>query len=348
MNIGACSAGSAISYQVAGFFQNGGGAAVILRLSASTVGDGGDPLPLDQAAYLGSPDAGTGIHALAQADFNILCIPPDVDGGDTPIAVYRAAAALCVARSAMLIIDSPAAWQERYDAGDIGAIGLDGFGAFWEEEARNSTIYFPRLLAPDPLQGGAVRTFPNSGYVAGVWARADAERGVWKAPAGQEAGVGGITGLAAEIGNEANALLNARGINCLRALPVEGPVIWGARTLRGADALGDDYKYVPVRRLRFYLAASLAQGTQWAAFRANDEALWSDLREQVAAFLDDLWRQGALMGAAAHESYFVKCDAATRTAEDMAAGRVKLLAGFAALKPNEFLTLMIEHQTGQA
>jgi hypothetical protein len=345
---GGLSADSAISYQVAGFFQNGGRAAVILRLSAGTGSSDGGSLPLDEAAYLGDPDEGTGIHALAPADFNILCIPPDIEGGDTPAAVYRAAAALCVARSAMLIIDPPAAWQERYDAGEIGAIGLDGLGAFGEEEARNCAIYFPRLLVADPLQGGAVRTFPNSGYVAGVWARTDVERGVWKAPAGQEAVIGGITGLAAEIGNEANALLNARGVNCLRVIGFEEPVIWGARTLRGDDALGDDYKYVPVRRLRFFLAESLARGIQWAAFRANDETLWSDLREQVTAFLDELWRAGALMGATSREAYFVQCDATTHSAEDMAAGRAKLLVGFAPLKPNEFQTLTIEHQTGQA
>jgi phage tail sheath protein FI len=133
-----------------------------------------------------------------------------------------------------------------------------------------------------------------------------------------------------------NGVLNQLGINCLRNFPVIGPVVWGARTLRGADQFEDDYKYIPVRRLTLYIEDSLYRGTQWAVFEPNDEALWSTLRLSVTSFLADLARQGAFY------NYAVTCDASTTTPTDIANGKVNILVQIAPVKPAEFVMIQIQ------
>jgi phage tail sheath protein FI len=166
-------------------------------------------------------------------------------------------------------------------------------------------------------------------------------RGVWKAPAGITAGIGGIDGLELDINDAQNGQLNPVGINCLRNFPVVGPVVWGARTLRGADVLSDDYKYIPVRRLTLYIEESLYRGTKFAVFEPNDEALWSQLRLSIGAFMDGLYRQGAFYG------YTVACDRTTTTQADIDRGVVNVVVGFAPEKPAEFIVLQIQQQAGQ-
>jgi phage tail sheath protein FI len=137
-------------------------------------------------------------------------------------------------------------------------------------------------------------------------------------------------------------MLNPLGINCLRSFPVYGPVVWGARTLRGADVLTDDYKYVPVRRLALYIEESLYRGTTFAVFEPNDETLWSRLRLGIAAFMENLERQGAFYG------FQVTCDSTTTTPDDIQRGIVNILVAFAPVKPAEFIILQIQQQAGQA
>ena len=258
---------------------------------------GSDGLPLDQRAYEGKEEDKTGLHALDKADlFNLLCIPPDTRDGDTPTAVLQTAMAYCKQRRAMLIVDSPAAWsQNKATAAANAKNGLSGLG-FSGEAARNAALYFPRVLEADPLRDGQIDTFVPCGIVAGVMARTDTSRGVWKAPAGLDAAINGIQGLNVNLNDAENGMLNPLGINCLRAFPINGRVVWGARTLRGADQLADEYKYIPVRRIALFIEESLYRGTQWVVFEPNDEPLWAQIRLNVGAFMHNLFRQGAFQG----------------------------------------------------
>ena len=144
-----------------------------------------------------------------------------------------------------------------------------------------------------------------------------------------------------------NGRLNPRGINCLRAFPVHGRVVWGSRTVRGADVLASEWKYVPVRRTALYIEESLYRGTQWVVFEPNDEPLWAQIRLNVGAFMQSLFRQGAFQGASPREAYFVKCDKETTTQNDIDRGIVNIVVGFAPLKPAEFVVLKIQQLAGQ-
>src|SRR5690606_17472540 len=198
----------------------------------------------------------------------------------------------------------------------------------------------------DPLNENRPREVAASGTVAGVYARTDATRGVWKAPAGTEASLRGAS-LAVNLSDGQNGQLNPRGINAFRAFPVYGRVVWGARTLRGDDMLADEYKYVPVRRLALYIEESLFQGLQWVVFEPNDEPLWSQIRLNVGAFMQTLFRQGAFQGRSPREAYFVRCDRTTTTQNDIDRGVVNILVGFAPLKPAEFVVLQLQQIAGQ-
>jgi phage tail sheath protein FI len=170
---------------------------------------------------------------------------------------------------------------------------------------------------------------------------------VWKAPAGLDATLSGVQGLQVDLDDEANGQLNPQGINCLRTFRAGGRVVWGARTLRGSDQAADDYKYVPVRRLALFLEESLYRGTQWVVFEPNDEPLWSQIRLNIGAFMQNLFRQGAFQGKSPREAYLVKCDAETTTQNDINLGIVNILVGFAPLKPAEFVIIRIQQLAGQ-
>lgn len=307
-----------------------------------------DSAPLAAADYQGSAADKTGIFALEKADlFNLLCIPPDTRGGDTPPAVYQAAMQFCANHRAMLIVDSPAAWSANKETAasnavsGLGALGLSGTAA------RNAALYFPRVTEADPLREGQSSTFVPCGLIAGVMTRTDSQRGVWKAPAGLDAAINGIQGLNVNLTDAENGMLNPLGVNCLRSFPVNGRVVWGARTLRGADQLADEYKYVPVRRLALFIEESLYRGTQWVVFEPNDEPLWAQIRLNVGAFMQNLFRQGAFQGRTPREAYLVKCDRETTTQNDINLGIVNILVGFAPLKPAEFVIIKIQQLAGQ-
>jgi uncharacterized protein len=309
---------------------------------------GVDGQPLVDTDYEGSQANKTGIYALEKADlFTLLCIPPDVRGGDTPADVYQAAMSYCVTRRAVLIVDPPAAWSHPKETAaatalaGLSSLGLTGLAA------RNAVLYFPRLIEVDPNHNGQSDVFAASGALAGIMARTDSSRGVWKAPAGLDASVNGIQGLEVNLTDAENGMLNPLGINCLRSFPTAGSVVWGARTLRGADQLADDYKYLPVRRLALYLEESLYRGTQWVVFEPNDEPLWSQIRLNVGAFMQTLFQQGAFQGTTPLQAYFVKCDSETTTQTDIDLGIVNIVVGFAPLKPAEFVVISIQQIAGQ-
>ncbi len=310
-------------------------------------GADGDALTAD-TDVLGDENKKTGMYALAKADlFNLLCIPPDTRDGDTSSGVYQKAMVYCAKRRAMLIVDPPQAWGANKDtaaataATKLSSLGLTGV------EARNAALYFPRVTESDPKLGDQLDTFVPCGIIAGVMARTDTQRGVWKAPAGLDASITGIQALQVNLNDGENGTLNPLAINCLRFFPAAGRVVWGARTLRGADQLADEYKYVPVRRLALYIEESLYRGTQWVVFEPNDEPLWAQIRLNVGAFMHNLFRQGAFQGSTPKDAYFVKCDKETTTQNDINLGIVNIVVGFAPLKPAEFVVIQLQQMAGQ-
>ncbi len=307
-----------------------------------------DGKALDANAYEGDENNKTGFFALAKADlFNLLCIPPDARGSDTLPAVYQAAMAYCARRRAMLIVDSPASWSANKETAAATArdhlsdLSLSG------PDARNAALFFPRVYESDPLHDGQTDVFVPCGIVTGVMARTDTARGVWKAPAGLDAALNGIQGIQVNLTDPENGMLNPLGINCLRDFKINGRVVWGARTLRGADQLADEYKYIPVRRTALYIEESLYRGTQWVVFEPNDEPLWAQIRLNVGAFMHDLFRQGAFQGQPPKDAYFVKCDKETTTQNDINLGIVNIVVGFAPLKPAEFVIIKIQQIAGE-
>ena len=321
----------------------------------ATPGSGSDGGPIDDDDLSGESDAKTGLYALNRADlFNLLCIPPLArDSSALPSiytmplpATYAKALSLCIERRAMLIVDPDPAWGSSI----ARAIGnaIDGRNDLSSgPDARNAALYFPCVRMVDPLRDGRVDTFVPSGIIAGVIARTDVARGVWKAPAGLDAALNGVQDLQVNLNDLENGQLNPLGINCLRSMGVNGRIVWGARTLRGADAAADEYKYLPVRRLALFLEESLYRGTQWVVFEPNDEPLWAQVRLNVGAFMQGLFRQGAFQGTTPRDAYFVKCDSQTTTQNDINLGILNVIVGFAPLKPAEFVVISIQQMAGQ-
>lgn len=343
---GGLSTESTLGYAVRDFYLNGGNEAVIVRLFHPTGGEeSGDGdgaasngAPLDAYDFIGEgkAQAGEGLYALEQAGlFNLLCIPPDLPGGNVDRDVLAAAAAYCEKRRAFLIVDSPGNWTSA-------AAAKAGLSTEININSPNAAIYFPRLRQQNPLRENQLEEMAACGAVAGVIARMDRTRGVWEAPAGQEANLLGVAELSLKLTDRENGELNPLGINCLRTFQHSGHLIWGARTLAGSDAQASDWKYVPVRRLAIFLEESIDKGTEWTVFEANDEALWTRLRASVGSFMHGLFKEGAFQGATPKDAYYVKCDSETTGQSDIESGVVNILVGFAPLKPAEFITIRIQ------
>ncbi len=310
--------------------------------AARTAQQATDGAALDQTDFIKSEASKEGLFALLKTDlFNLLNIPPHSFTGASPDvepALLTAAAKLCEDRRAMLIVDPPAAWT-TVDSARLGTPPIDTI-------SRNAALFFPRLTAPDVLQDGQLVDFAPGGAVAGVFARTDATRGVWKAPAGIEANLVGVPALSVPLTDAEIGLLNPLGINCLRNAPAAGRVVWGARTRQGDDRLASEWKYIPVRRLALFIEESLFRGTQWVVFEPNDEPLWAQIRLNLGAFMQDLFRQGAFQGKTPREAYFVKVDRETTTQSDINNGIVNIHVGFAPLKPAEFVVIKIQQIAG--
>lgn len=309
--------------------------------SAQAAGTGGsDGIPPTSAAFFtGNRAAKTGLYALENAEtFNILAFP-----GNSDIAVLSTAIAYAEERRSMIIVDIDPLIDTLDEARDWATDAANS-----SVKSANSVAYFPRVRLADPLQNGRLRSFPNSGLMAGVWARTDNQRGIWKAPAGIETSLSGVQALDYVLSDPENGVLNPLGLNCLRSFPVYGTVSWGARTLVGADARASEWKYVPVRRVALYIEESLYRGTQFAVFEPNDEPLWSQIRLSVGSFMNGLFRQGAFQGASPKDAYFVKCDSTTTTQADIDLGIVNIQVGFAPLKPAEFVIISIQQIADQS
>jgi uncharacterized protein len=313
------------------------GAGVVTTRPQNMLLEGGNEEPFTESEaygiYIGSRSEREGIFALEDTDiFNLMLLPGISDEG-----ILTDAIAYCEENRAFLIVDPPRGLGPAEMLGAARALPRSNYGA----------VYYPWIYIPDPLKGGKLRLTPPSGSVAGVFARTDGNRGVWKAPAGTEASLFGAQKLEYVLTDGENGLLNPQGINSLRTFAAAGRVVWGARTLRGADDLADEYKYVPVRRLALFIEETLYRGTQWVVFEPNDEPLWMQIRLNVGAFMHSLFRQGAFQGATPQDAYLVKVDHETTTQFDIDRGVVNILVGFAPLKPAEFIILMIQQLARQ-
>jgi phage tail sheath protein FI len=330
-NYGGLDASSLLGYAIRQFFDNGGLDAHVLRLAgASGVAVG----PAD-AAFLGALEAAFDTDgAVERIDlFDLICVPGLADAA--AIRMLQRRAREC---RAFLILDS----AEGADAATVEG----QFAGITGADAANAALYFPWVQAPDPLQQNALRAFPPCGFVAGIFARSAAAGKVWQAPAGTDASLTGAMDVAVTVNEADIAELSAHGINCLRAIPSAGIVVWGARTLAGEADL--EWRYVTVRRTALLIEQSLSRGTQWAAFEPNDTLLWQRLQRDVDAFMHGLFGQGAFQGNTANQAYFVRCDASTTTPADIIGGVVNILVGFAPVKPAEFVVISIQQIAGGA
>jgi phage tail sheath protein FI len=213
----------------------------------------------------------------------------------------------------------------------------------------NAALYFPYLVSLDPLSGNPIR-LPPSGTVAGIFASTDANRGVWKAPAGLETVVNNVTAVVAEgvLTDNRQGVLNPLGVNCLRTFPGIGTVVFGARTTTTANPALQQWRYVPVRRMALFIEQTLYANLSWVIFEPNDTPLWTAIVTSINAFMLTLFHQNAFQGNSPKEAFQVRCDATTTTQTDINNGIVNIIVAFAPLKPAEFVVIKIAQLAGQS
>jgi hypothetical protein len=290
--------------------------------------------------YVGDPADRTGFGGLEAIDeVTMVCVPDlmsayqqrvlDLDGVQ---AVQLAMIAHCeLMGDRVAILDPPPGLNaQQVKEWRVDKVGYD---------SKYATLYWPWVKVLDRKSGTNIFV-PPSGHVAGIWGRNDDTRGVHKAPANEV--VRGVLSLEVNITKNEHDLLNPVGVNCIRAFPGRGIRVWGARTLSSDPA----WRYLNIRRLFNYLEESILNGTNWVVFEPNDYALWSKIRRNVAAFLVNEWRKGALFGSTPAEAFYVKCDSETNPAEGIDAGQVVCEVGVAPVKPAEFVVFRLSQFSG--
>jgi phage tail sheath protein FI len=322
--------------------------AVLPRLSAM---EGGAPVPTplangtDGAAVsnfdlIGTADRKSGMHALDDVtDINFFAIP----GCDAQVT--DAAVAYCANRGDCFFIADAPGMRDRNTRQTQPVHAQNFMRNVLTVKSSYGALYYPWIQIADPVGPGKNprRYVPPSGFIAGLFARIDNSRGVWKAPAGTEANVFGGIGLEYGVTDAEQDILNPIGVNCIRQFPASGMVVWGARTL--AAQADPEYRYVPVRRYTNYLKQSIYNGTQWAVFEPNDFPLWDALRANIEDFMMGEFRKGALAGKTPEDAFEVKCDADLNPPSEVNAGRVNMQLKFAPLKPAEFVIITISQKT---
>jgi len=311
---------------VYGFFANGGGRCYAVKVKNNA--EDGDYVGTDEG-----PGQRTGLQCFNEIDeVNIVCIP-----GITSDTVQKAMITHCEnMKDRFCILDSEKeADMDAIKAQKENVVSGKGYSA----------LYYPWIkVAIETIENDKVKLIqdfiPPSGYIAGIYARSDTERGVHKAPANEI--IRGALKIELPITKGEQDILNPLGINCIRAFSGRGIRVWGARTT-ASDTL---WKYVNVRRLFLFLEESIEEGTQWVVFEPNDEKLWARVKQSVTQFLTRVWKDGALMGSTAEEAFFVKCDRTTMTQDDIDNGRLIVLIGVAPVKPAEFVVFRIAQWQG--
>lgn len=311
------------------FFANGGTKAVVVRAGGEDTRE---------------PAAVRGLQALDGVErFDFLCLP-GLYADTAPIAIPTVAAALeaasryCARRGAILLIDPLPDWQAAEDV----VSGPSSIGTITTTVEREyAAAFFPNLIVATTT--GPIACGP-AGAIAGVIARTDRDRGLWKAPAGLDAAIVGSVGLASAVSATSLSALSDVGVNAIRQIPAAGIVLWGARLLEGATRADPEWRYINVRRVALFLEHSLDEGLEWVVFEPNDEPLWASIRQSVGAFLMSLFRQGAFAGTTPREAYFVNCGPDTMTQDDIDSGLVNIVVGFAPLRPAEFVSFRIQRR----
>lgn len=271
--------------------------------------------------------------------FNLLVLPGIADSG-----IWSQALAFCERKRAFLIMDPP----PGRSADGFAGLPLVQDDVDTLPKSPNGAIYFPYLQSLDPLTGDAI-SLPPSGSVAGIYARTDNARGVWKAPAGLETTVLNTTGVVEEgrMTDLRQGVLNPKGVNCLRTFPGVGTVVFGARTLVTQNPAFEQWRYVPVRRMALFIEQTLNSNLGWVVFEPNDEPLWLAIRTSIEGFMLSLFRQGAFQGEKPSQAFQVKCDSSTTLQTDIDNGVVNIIVAFRPLKPAEFVVIKIAQLAGQ-
>lgn len=305
------------------------------------------PAPVNGRKFAGSETARTGINGLAIAEDVTMVIVPDLitaatkDDGTVDLNLWKAVQTSLIAHcelhsNRMAILDAPPAMgpQQIKEWRSDTAMYDSAF----------ATMYYPWIKVENPAgsNGNAEVFIPPSGHVAGVWARTDDTRGVWKAPANDT--IRGVLDVERSITQNEQSLLNPIGINCIRPFGTRGIRIWGARTLTSDT----DWQYINVRRLFNMVESTIMTGTQWAVFEPNDVTLWEGVTRTLTGYLHGLWQAGALFGASAGEAYFVRCDETTNPPESIDAGKLVVEVGMAPVKPAEFVIFRISQNKQSA
>ncbi len=309
----------------------------------------GDPKPVVVTGkkFAGSETARAGINGLAVANDVTMVILPDLvtaatkADGSIDLGLWKAVQTSLITHcelngNRMAVLDAPPGMSPQQIKEWRSDVAM--------YDSAFASLYYPWIKIENPIgtNGDAEIFIPPSGHVAGVWARTDATRGVWKAPANDT--IRGVLDLEYGVTQNEQSLLNPIGINCIRPFGTRGIRIWGARTL----ASDSDWRYINVRRLFNMVEATIAEGTQWAVFEPNDVALWEGVKRTLNAFLRGLWTAGALFGSAAEQAFYVKCDSETNPPESIDQGLLIVEVGIAPVKPAEFVVFRIAQQKQSA
>jgi len=337
---GSPSPASPLSLAVFQYFSNGGRQAIVVRTKAANT-----RTRAGAGNVIGDAAKGTGIHALGSSPSAGLLLTPDATAMSVREfdAVTKSALAYCEQHHIFYLIDAPHLRIRQNPVDTV--VGWAARSSAMRHA--NAAVYFPWVTMSDPTGKSKPALVPASGAIAGVYARTDRRRGVWKAPAGTEARLLGVGDVEMTLSEAQMARLNGASINPLHPYPGHGILAWGARTFVSNNA-DSEWKYIPVRRLFLFVERSVRQGLSWSVFEPNDELLWAQLRLSVSSFLNRLFRRGAFAGASAREAYFVKCGRDTMTSSEIDNGRVVVKIGFAPLKPAEFVVLRLELGTADS
>ncbi len=283
----------------------------------------------------------------------LVVVPPeeaidDSAGADTMLQDIETTALAYAANRPRLdlfaIVDMPRAGSAADPTSATNAT-VTSFKSAYPDKSDFGAVYFPWVEVSDPIGLGRDPkiVLPPAAFVAGLYARTDQRRAVWKAPAGLEATLLGTRRIEFKLLDTHQDELNPLGVNALRPMAQGGNVVWGARTMKPAT----EWRYIPVRRTAIFLRGSIYNGIQWAVFEPNDQQLWQNLKLTIGAFMDQLFRQGAFAGRTAREAFFVKCDEETTPEADQVAGIVNVWVGFAPLRPAEFVVVQLRQMVNQ-
>jgi len=305
------------------------------------------PVPVTGRKFAGSEAARSGINGLAIAeDVTIVAVPDLVtaatkEDGSLDLGLWKAVQTSLIAHceqhsNRIALLDTPPGMtpqQVREWRSDVA-----------QYDSAFAALYYPWIKVENPTgsNGNAEILIPPSGHVAGLWARTDETRGVWKAPANDT--LRGVLDVERNVTQNEQGLINPIGINAIRPFGTRGIRVWGARTL----ASDTDWQYLNVRRLFNMVESTILEGTQWAVFEPNDVSLWEGVKRTLGGYLHGLWQAGALFGSTPDQAYFVRCDETTNTPESIDQGKLIVEVGLAPVKPAEFVIFRISQNKQSA